>query len=49
MYTSLQHLYIEAGAGLSSEASLTAVLTGSSDRTWRIKVTQVRQGGGVVC
>ena len=36
-----QHLYIDAGRGLASEAALTAVFTGTASRTWKIKVTQV--------
>ena len=32
------HMYVDAGSGTSSEAVLTAVLTGSSSRKWKIKV-----------
>jgi len=41
-----QHLYIEAGRGLASEAALTAVFTGTASRTWKIKVTQVLCSAG---
>ena len=32
------HIYVDAGAGTSSEAVLTAALTGTSSRKWKIKV-----------
>ena len=34
------HIYVDAGADTSSEAVLTAVLTGTSSRKWKIKVDQ---------
>ena len=36
-----QHIFLDAARDTSSSASLTAVLTGTSSRVWKIKVTQV--------
>jgi len=35
------HIYVDAGADTSSEAVLTAVFTGTNNRKWKIKVSQV--------
>ena len=35
------HIYVDAGAETSSEAVLTAVLTGTSSRKWKIKVRRL--------
>jgi len=36
-----EHMYVDAGRGTDSEAQLEAVLTGTTSRTWKIKVTQI--------
>ena len=36
-----QHIFLDAARDTTSSASLTAVLTGTSSRVWKIKVTQV--------
>ena len=35
------HMYIDAGTESSDEASLSAVLTGTTSRRWKIKVNDV--------
>lgn len=36
-----EHMYVDAGMGSTSEATMEAVLTGSTSRTWKIKVSQI--------
>jgi hypothetical protein len=33
-----EHMYVDAGMGSSSQATMEAVLTGTTSRTWKIKV-----------
>ena len=35
-----QHIYLDAGAYTADSATLSKVLTGSTARTWKIKVTK---------
>jgi len=39
-----QHMYLDAGAFSSDSATLTKTLTGSSSRTWKIKVSMIECG-----
>ena len=38
------HIYVDAGSETTSEAVLTAVLTGTNSRKWKIKVKEILRG-----